>query len=100
EFIRLYPNDPLCDEIRVLNYNLKVAKAWHMAVLANSPLAYKTFHQNYPTSLYAPAALKLYGAPKTVPLMQFTHLAKQSPSYKHGNFGNSFAHNKGGGAAG
>ena len=26
EFIRLYPNDPLCDEIRVLHYNLKVAQ--------------------------------------------------------------------------
>jgi hypothetical protein len=76
EFIRLYPNDPLCDDIRVLLYNLKVAKAWHKAVLANSPFAYKTFHENYSNSLYAPAALKLYGAPKAVPLMQFTHLAK------------------------
>jgi hypothetical protein len=100
EFIRLYPNDPLCDEIRVLHYNLKVAKAWHKAVLANSPFAYKTFHESYSNSLYAPAALKLYGAPKAVPLMQFTHLAKQSPSYKHGNFGHSFAHNKSGGAMG
>ena len=96
EFIRLYPNDPLCDEIRVLHYNLKVAKAWHKAVLANSPVAYKTFHQNYANSPYAPAALKLYGAPKSVPLMQFTHLAKQSPSYKHGNFGSAFAHNRSG----
>jgi len=100
EFIRLYPNDPLCDDIRVLHYNLKVAKAWHKAVLANSPFAYKTFHENYSSSLYAPAALKLYGAPKAVPLMQFTHLAKQSPSYKHGGFGPSFAHNKSGGASG
>ena len=82
EFIRLYPHDPLCDDIRVLLYNLKVAKAWHKAVLANSPFAYKTFHENYSNSPYAPAALKLYGAPKAVPLMQFTHLAKQSPSYK------------------
>ena len=82
EFIRLYPHDPLCDDIRVLLYNLMVAKAWHKAVLANSPFAYKTFHENYSNSLYAPAALKLYGAPKAVPLMQFTHLAKQSPSYK------------------
>jgi hypothetical protein len=100
EFIRLYPNDPLCDDIRVLHYNLKVAKAWHKAVLANSPFAYKTFHENYSNSLYAPAALKLYGAPKAVPLMQFTHLAKQSSSYKHGNFGPSFAHSRNGGASG
>src|SRR5205823_8705641 len=87
EFIRLYPHDPLCDDIRVLLYNLKVAKAWHKAVLANSPFAYKTFHENYSNSPYAPAALKLYGAPKAVPLMQFTHLAKQSPMYKPGSFG-------------
>ena len=66
-------------DIRVLHYNLKVAKAWHKAVLANSPFAYKTFHDNYSNSLYAPAALKLQVAPKAVPLMQFTHLAKQSP---------------------
>ena len=59
EFIQLYPNDPLCDDIRWLLSNLKVAKAWHKAVLANSPLAYKTFHESYCNSLYAPAALKL-----------------------------------------
>lgn len=100
EFIRLYPNDPLCEDIRVLYYHLNVAKAWHKAVLANSPFAYKTFHENYSNSFYAPTALKLYGAPKAVPLMQFTHLAKQSPSYKPGNFGPSFVHNKSGGATG
>ena len=92
EFIRLYPHDPLCDDIRVLLCNLKVAKAWHKAVLANSPFAYKTFHENYSNSHYAPAALKLYGAPKAVPLMQFTHLAKQSPMYKPGNFGHRLGH--------
>ena len=100
EFIRLYPHDPLCDDIRVLLYNLKVAKAWHKAVLANSPVAYKTFHENYSNSPYAPAALKLYGAPKAVPLMQFTHLAKQSPSYKPATLDTRSAHNKGGGAMG
>jgi hypothetical protein len=87
EFIRLYPHDPLCDDIRVLLYNLRVANAWHKAVLANSPFAYKTFYDNHSNSLYAPAALKLLGAPKAVPLMQFTHLAKQSPMYKPANFG-------------
>jgi hypothetical protein len=89
EFIQLYPHDPLCDHIRVLLGNLQVAKAWHKAVLANSPFAYKTFHDNFSNSPYAKSALKLQGAPKAVPLMQFTHLAKQSPSFKHGNFGNS-----------
>ncbi|KRR07186.1 caspase family protein [Bradyrhizobium valentinum] len=89
EFIRLYPHDPLCDHIRVLLGNLKVAKAWHKAVLANSPFAYKTFHDNYSNSPYAKSALKLHVAPKAVPLMQFTHLAKQSPKFKPVNIGNS-----------
>ena len=89
EFIRLYPHDPLCDHIRLLLGNLQVAKAWHKAVLANSPFAYKTFYDNYSNSPYAKSALKLQGAPKAVPLMQFTHLAKQSPSFKPGNFGNN-----------
>ena len=89
EFIRLYPHDPLCDHIRVLLGNLQVAKAWHKAVLANSPFAYKTFHDNYSNSPYAKSALKLQGAPKAVPLMQFTHLAKQSPTFKPGNFGHT-----------
>ena len=89
EFIRLYPHDPLCDHIRVLLGNLQVAKAWHKAVLANSPFAYKTFHDNYSNSPYAKSALKLQGAPKAVPLMQFTHLAKQSPTFKPGNIGHA-----------
>lgn len=89
EFIRLYPHDPLCDHVRVLLGNLKVAKAWHKAVLANSPVAYKTFHDNYSNSQYANSALKLQVAPKGVPLMQFTHLAKHSPSFKQGNFGHA-----------
>jgi hypothetical protein len=87
EFIRLYPHDPLCDHVRVLLGNLQVAKAWHKAVLANSPFAYKTFHDSFSNSPYAKTALKLQGAPKAVPLMQFTHLAKHSPNFKPGNFG-------------
>ncbi|MEH2502735.1 hypothetical protein V1290_001546 [Bradyrhizobium sp. AZCC 1578] len=89
EFIRLYPHDPLCDHIRLLLGNLRMATAWHKAVVANSPFAYKTFHDNYSNSPYAKSALKLQGAPKAVPLMQFTHLAKQSPTFKPGNIGNS-----------
>ncbi|NOJ41244.1 caspase family protein [Bradyrhizobium australiense] len=89
EFIRLYPHDPLCDHIRLLLGNLRVATAWHKAVIANSPFAYKTFHDNYSNSPYAKSALKLQVAPKAVPLMQFTHLAKQSPTFKPGNIGNS-----------
>ena len=89
EFIRLYPHDPLCDHIRVLLGNLQVAKAWHKTVLANSPFAYKTFHDNFSSSPYAKSALKLQVAPKGVPLMQFTHLAKQSPNFKPAKFGNT-----------
>jgi uncharacterized membrane protein YgcG len=89
EFIRLYPHDPLCDHIRVLLGNLVVAKAWHKAVLANSPFAYKTFYSNYSNSPYAKSALSLQVAPKPVPLMQFTHLAKQSSNFKPANFGHA-----------
>ena len=74
EFIRLYPHDPLCDRIRLLLGNLLVATAWHKAVLANSPVIYKSFHDNYGNSPYAKSALKLQVQPKAVPLMQFTHL--------------------------
>src|SRR5882724_9152437 len=85
EFIRLYPHDPLCDRIRFLLGNLLQAAAWHRAVIANSPFAYKTFYDNYANSPYAKVALKLQAQPKAVPLMQFTHLAKQSPTFKAGN---------------
>jgi Caspase domain len=88
EFIRLYPHDPLCDHVRLLLGNLRVATAWHKAVVANSPFAYKTFYDNYSSSPYAKSALKLQTAPKAVPLMQFTHLAKHSPAFKPGNVGN------------
>jgi hypothetical protein len=71
----------------VLLGNLQLAKAWHKAVLANSPFAYKTFADNYSSSPYAKSALHLQAAPKAVPLMQFTHLAKQSSNFRPGNFG-------------
>ena len=83
EFIRLYPHDPLSDRVRVLLGNLLVATAWHKAVLANSPVIYKSFYDNYGNSLYAKSALKLQAQPKAVPLMQFTHLTK-SPAFKPG----------------
>ena len=76
EFIRLYPRDPLCDRIRHLLGNWLEATAWHKAVLANSPVVYKAFHDSYANSPYAKAALRLQGQPKTVPLMQFTRLTR------------------------
>jgi hypothetical protein len=74
EFIALFPRDPLCDRIRFLLANLLEAAAWHRAVLANSPLVYKAFYDQYAKGPYAEAALKLQSQPKTVPLMQPTHL--------------------------
>ena len=62
-------------------------KAWHKAVLANSPVAYKSFYDNYGNSPYAQSALKLQSQPKNVPLMQFTHLPQQWPAFKPTNMG-------------
>ena len=86
EFIRLYPHDPLCDRIRGLLGNWRAASAWHNAVLANSPAAYKNFHDAYANSPYAQSALKLQSQPKTLPLMQFTRLSK-SPTFNATNPG-------------
>ena len=74
EFIQLFPHDPLCERIRWLLGNLLEATAWHRAVLANSPPVYKAFYDSYANGPYAQAALKLQSQPKTVPLMQPTHL--------------------------
>jgi hypothetical protein len=90
EFIQMYPRDPLCDHIRWLLGNLLIADAWHKTVLANSPLAYKTFYDSYSNSPYAQSALKLQMQPKQIPLMQATHfLAPQTvaPTLKLGNGG-------------
>lgn len=90
EFIQMYPHDPLCDHIRWLLNNLTISQAWHKAVLANSPLGYKSFYDSYGTSPYAQVALKLQMQPKQIPLMQATKfLAPQNinPTFKIGNLG-------------
>ncbi|MBB4368514.1 hypothetical protein GGD63_001293 [Bradyrhizobium sp. cir1] len=90
EFIRMYPHDPLCDHIRWLLNNLLISQAWHKAVLANSPLGYKSFYDSYGNSPYAQVALKLEAQPKQIPLMQPTKfLAPQNiaPIFKMGNLG-------------
>lgn len=90
EFIRMYPHDPLCDHIRWLLNNLLLTQAWHKAVLANSPLGYKSFYDSYGSSPYAQVALKLQAQPKQIPLMQATKfLAPQNiaPTLKIGNLG-------------
>lgn len=86
----MYPHDPLCDHIRRLLANLLVAEAWHKTVIANSPVAYKSFYDSYSNSPYAQSALKLEVQPKAIPLMQATHfLAPQTiaPTLKVGNLG-------------
>ena len=74
EFIRMYPSDPLSDRVRVLLGNWRQSWAWHRAVLTNSPGAYRSFHDAFPNSQYARAALKLQAQPRNVPLMQFRRL--------------------------
>ena len=83
EFIRIYPQDPLCDRIRILLGSLLQANAWHHAVLANSPIAYKSFYDKYSNSPYAQSALKLAEQPKLIPLSQPTHIIVP-PSIKLG----------------
>jgi len=70
EFIQLFPHDPLCDRIRALLANLMPAKAWHNTLLANSPVAYKSFYDKFSDSPCAQSALKLAAQPKMVPLSQ------------------------------
>ena len=92
EFIHLFPSDPLTDRIRALLGNLVQAAAWHNAVLANSPLAYKAFHEKYADSPYALTALKLQSQPKIVPALQPTHLIvppQLAPAIKPTNLGPS-----------
>jgi hypothetical protein len=86
EFITLYPRDPLSDRIRFLLDNWRQAVAWHKAVLANTPFAYKTFYDNFRNSPYAQSALHLQVQPKIVPLMQFTRLSNH-PVYRPVNGG-------------
>ena len=80
EFIRLFPHDPLCDRIRGLLGNWRQSSAWHKAVLANSPVSYRSFHDAFPDSPYARSALKLETQPRNAPLMQFTRLARPATS--------------------
>jgi hypothetical protein len=87
EFIRYYPNDPLSDRIRALLANLVQAKAWHNAVLTNSPVAYKSFYEKYSNSPYAPGALKLAAQPKMIPLSQPSQIIAPG-SIKPGGLGN------------
>lgn len=81
EFLTRFPNDPRCDRIRRLLTDLTLAAAWHKAVLANSPLAYKNFYDHHGESPYAKVALHLEQHPKGTPLMQAGHLFKGNANF-------------------
>jgi hypothetical protein len=86
EFLELYPHDPLCYRIRALLDSLVQAKAWHNAVVANSPVAYKSFYDKFASSPYAQSALKLAAQPKMVPLSRPTQIF--APPARLGGFNN------------
>ncbi|MDO8401496.1 MAG: caspase family protein [Bradyrhizobium sp.] len=86
EFIRLYPHDPMADRIRILLGNLLQAKAWHIAVQANSAVAYKSFYEKFSNSPYAQSALKMAAQPKIIPLSQPIRILA-APSVKTGGLG-------------
>jgi hypothetical protein len=89
QFVQVYPYDPFADHIRRLLAAKLLAAAWHGAVLANSPLAYKNFYSQYSDSPYANIALKLESQPKMLPLYQPTKImiAPQiAPQVKLTNF--------------
>lgn len=88
EYIRHYPHDPLCDRIRALLASLIQAQAWHVAVKANSPVAYKSFYDKFSDGPYAHNALKLAEQPKLVSLSQPRQFFAPA-SIKLGGFGNS-----------
>lgn len=83
EFIRIYPYDPMSERIRTLLGNLMQAKAWHMAVQANSAVAYKSFYDKFSNGPYAHSALKMAEQPKAIPLPQPARILA-APSVKTG----------------
>ena len=82
EFLSRFPYDPRCERIRRLLGELTLAVAWHQAVLANSPFAYKNFYEHHAESPYATVALHLEAHPKNVPLMQAEHLFKGNGGFQ------------------
>lgn len=74
EFVRVYPYDPFADRIRRLLAAKLLAAAWHSAVAANSPMAYKAFYSKYTDSPYTGLAMKLENQPKPMPLYQPTKI--------------------------
>jgi hypothetical protein len=82
EFIDRFPYDPRSDRIRHLLLGLTEAAEWHKAVLANSPFAYKNFHDHHVDGPYANVALHLEQQPKGTALMQAGHLFKGNAGFR------------------
>ncbi len=83
EFLTRFPYDPRCDRVRRLLGELTLASAWHQAVLANSPLAYKNFYEHHADSPFATVARHLEAHPKGTPLMQASHLFKGNGGFQN-----------------
>lgn len=89
EFVRVYPYDPFAAHIRRLLAAKLLAIAWHGAVKANSPVAYKEFYSTHAESPYATVAMKLAVQPKVMPLYQPTKVMvtpQLAPKVKLTNF--------------
>jgi uncharacterized caspase-like protein len=68
EFIRLYPDNPLCDQVRRLFGRRKQMVDWRDTVLRNTPEAYETYLSRHPHTDHEAAALRLRVAPRERPL--------------------------------
>ena len=83
------PHDPMSDRIRDPCWATSLqAKAWHIAVQANSAVAYKSFYEKFSNGPYAQSALKMAAQPKIIPLSQPTRILAPA-SIKLGGFGAS-----------
>ncbi len=75
EFVRLYPQDPLCDRIRQLLARRLQMVAWYDAVRINTPFAYSNYVRRFGTSDFAFAARRLQVRPRVVPVALLTNFS-------------------------
>ena len=70
EFIRAYPEDPRCRQIRVLLHRRNQMVAWRNAVVSNTPEAYEAYADIYPESDHVASARRLRVQPRLRPIDQ------------------------------
>ena len=68
EFIRIYPEDPRCRQIKILLLRRNQMVAWRNAVVSNTPEAYAAYEDLYPESDYAYSARRLRIQPRLRPI--------------------------------